>query len=512
MFLSFCCEVAIAAPPQLYRQPANESPVRADPDDLLLLAGYGFRAGDEVVYRAITNTTEPLTPPTHVPTGSTAETGVAAIVSSASVPFSLTIKLPQSLRPNQSYGLWVHTARGEWSAPVTINDARPLWISPAFIYATRPVASLPRELKIVGRNLQPSAGVSARIKLIGPQVFDGIATVDARSSSTMDHYVARLQLPRRLIPGRYRVQVNRDGVSWIEVLGQALEVRPDEVPAAEYAVGDPQFGGCRPDDAGDDTGCILRAVAAAKLAGGGIVYFAPGTWDLVTTAQPGVDAREGIVVPDGVRLRGAGSGLTRIDRHPQWSEHGPAAAFTLMGHTVVAGFRFRDLQVYQPRDSAGPFLRLGEEFQRVAAAADSSTVAVVDEVTITGNVFDKTFVAVADGGLPINRLFITYNAFGAFHAALDLPGNRFNMVYPFRVDDTIIDHNIFNPGSELDLAGKTGTIATEIGAGHRLDFSGNSADGSSRIRRRAPATRSATAKHFRMTTMPIPLHSRAWPR
>jgi len=479
VFLSFCCEVAIAAPPQLYRQPANESPVRADPDDLLLLAGYGFRAGDEVVYRAITNTTEPLTPPTHVPTGSTAETGVAAIVSSASVPFSLTIKLPQSLRPNQSYGLWVHTARGEWSAPVTINDARPLWISPAFIYATRPVASLPRELKIVGRNLQPSAGVSARIKLIGPQVFDGIATVDARSSSTMDHYVARFQLPRRLIPGRYRVQFNRDGVSWIEVLGQALEVRPDEVPAAEYAVGDPQFGGCRPDDAGDDTGCILRAIAAAKLAGGGIVYFAPGTWDLVTTAQPGVDAREGIVVPDGVRLRGAGSGLTRIDRHPQWSEHGPAAAFTLMGHTVVAGFRFRDLQVYQPRDSAGPFLRLGEEFQRVAAAADSSTVAVVDEVTITGNVFDKTFVAVADGGLPINRLFITYNAFGAFHAALDLPGNRFNMVYPFRVDDTIIDHNIFNPGSELDLAGKTGTIATEIGAGHRLDFSGNSADGSS---------------------------------
>jgi hypothetical protein len=478
-FLIFCCEFAVAAPPQLYHQPANESPVRADPDDLLLLAGYGFRADDEVVYRAVTNTTEPLAPPAHVPTRSTAETGVAAIVSSASVPYSLTIKLPQSLRPNQSYDLWVHTARGEWSAPVAINDARPLWISPAFIYATRSVASLPRELKIVGRNLQPSSGVSAQIKLVGPQVFDGIASVDARSSPTIDHYVARLPLPRRLTPGRYRVQFSRDGVSWTEVAGQSLEVRADEAPAAEYAVGDPQFGGCRPNDGGDDTACILRAIGAAKLAGGGTVYLGPGTWDLTTTAQPGVDAREGIVVPDGVSLRGAGSSLTTIDRHPQWSEHGPAAAFTLVGHTVVSGLRLRDLQVYQPRDSAGPFFRLGEEFQRVAAAAKSTTVALVDEVTITGNVFDKTFAAVADGGLPINRLFITYNTFGSFHVDVDLPGNRFNMAYPFRVDDTVIDHNVFNPGSELDLVGKTGTTASEIGAGHRLDFSGNIADGSS---------------------------------
>jgi hypothetical protein len=100
-------------------------------------------------------------------------------------------------------------------------------------------------------------------------------------------------------------------------------------------------------------------------------------------------------------------------------------------------------------------------------------------VVITRNVFDKTYVAIADGGLPINRLFITYNTFGAFHVALELPGNRFNMTYPFRVDDTVIDHNVFNPGSELDSVGKTGTVATEIGAGRRLDFSDNSADGSS---------------------------------
>ncbi len=36
----------MAAAPQLYHQAAYESPVRGDPDDLLLLAGYGFEADD----------------------------------------------------------------------------------------------------------------------------------------------------------------------------------------------------------------------------------------------------------------------------------------------------------------------------------------------------------------------------------------------------------------------------------------------------------------------------------
>jgi hypothetical protein len=53
------------------------------------------------------------------------------------------------------------------------------------------------------------------------------------------------------------------------------------------------------------------------------------------------------------------------------------------------------------------------------------------------------------------------------------------MIYKYRLDDTVIDYNIFKPGSKLDLTRKTGTIASELGAGHRLDFSGNAADGAS---------------------------------
>jgi hypothetical protein len=471
---------AMAAAPQVYRQAAYESPVRGEPDDLLLLAGYGFAADDTVVYRAVPDTTEFLAAPNHVPVRSNAESGVAPVVSAADVPYSLTIKLPQTMRADQSYALWARTARGEWSEAVRINDARPLWMSPAYVYASASPALLPRELKIVGRNLQPSAGQSTRIRIIGPQRFTGTALSDAQSSDLVNEYVARVRLPERLAPGRYRVWVNRDGVSWVEINDQSLEVLADPTATADFPVSDAQFGGCRPDDGADDTACIVRAIAAAARAGGGTVYFGPGTWDLIDSSQPGLIAHEGVVVPAGVRLRGAGSALTRLHRHADWNARAATAAFTLAGHTLVTGFTFRDLQVYQPRDQAGPYLQLGEDWQRAASAPGASIdPALVSDVVISRNVFDKPMVAIGSGGLPIDRLLITHNTFGAYHSALELGGDQFNMNHKYRLDDSIIDYNAFNPGSELDLIQKTGTIASEIGAGHRVDFSGNTADGAS---------------------------------
>src|SRR5271155_4030302 len=88
---------AMAAPPVLYRQPAYESPQRADPDDLLLLAGYGFAADDVVIYRAVEEGTSVATVPAAVPDRPTAEAGYAATVSTADVPYSLTIKMPASV-------------------------------------------------------------------------------------------------------------------------------------------------------------------------------------------------------------------------------------------------------------------------------------------------------------------------------------------------------------------------------------------------------------------------------
>src|SRR5258708_2581040 len=200
----------MAAAPEVYRQAAYESPVRGDPDDLLLLAGYGFAADDAVVYRAIPDTNIPLPAPDHVPTHSSAEFGLAPVVSAADVPYSLTVKFPQILIANQSYALWIRTARGEWSKAVKINDIRAFWMSPSFMYVSGTPASLPRELKIVGRNLQPVTGRSTQIRLIGPQRFNGTATAEAQASDTLNQDVARLPWPARLAAGSDEGQVSRD--------------------------------------------------------------------------------------------------------------------------------------------------------------------------------------------------------------------------------------------------------------------------------------------------------------
>jgi hypothetical protein len=469
---------AVAAPPQLYRQPAYESPVSGDPDDLLLLAGYGLAADDVVVYRAISVGTD-LGAPDIVPTESTAELGTASVVSTASAPYSLTIKLPLAMRAGRAYALWVRNANGEWSKSIAINDARPQWISPAYVYESSMPGFLPRELKIVGRNLNPGGGHVTRVQFIGPQRFVVTAATDDTGSAALGRYVARVKLPARLTPGRYRVMLNRDGMDWVELRGQLLDVRVEPPAPIEFSVADARFGGCRPNDGLDDTACILRAIAAAAHSGGGTVGFGAGIWDLIDSTQPGVSGHEGILVPATVQLRGAGRSVTRVERHAEWNAHSPTSAFTLSGRNGVTGFTFGDLQVYRPTDRAGAFIQLGEDWQN-APTNQGDADRVVSDVTISQNAFDKPNIAIGSGGLPIERLLLTYNIFGAYHAALELTGDKYNVAHKFRIDDSVIGHNVFKPGSELDLAGKTGSIASELGAAYRLDFSANTADGASR--------------------------------
>ncbi|MGH9561829.1 MAG: hypothetical protein ACRD3S_10270, partial [Terracidiphilus sp.] len=106
----------LAAPPSLYSNPDYESPVHADPDDLLLIPGYGFAADDIVVYRAIDDSTATPSVPRVVPSGQSATEGTAAVVSTANIPYSLTVKMPAQLRGDQTYALWVRNRENEWSA------------------------------------------------------------------------------------------------------------------------------------------------------------------------------------------------------------------------------------------------------------------------------------------------------------------------------------------------------------------------------------------------------------
>src|SRR5581483_49923 len=97
---------------------------------------------------------------------------------------------------------------------------------------------------------------------------------------------------------------------------------------------------------------------------------------------------------------------------------------------------------------------------------------------------DNTFMHVGraitdDPGRPVARLFIVGNEFGAYADAIGLPGNSANVTEPFRIDDSIVRGNRFVPGSYIDLAARQGSMASGLGAAHRVDFSANVADGAS---------------------------------
>src|ERR1700742_486504 len=462
---------AWAAAPILYHQAHHETPVAGEPDDLLLIPGYGFHADDRVVYEAVKGVEGP-THPRDPPQQTTATRGVADVASSAGIPYSLTIRLPKVMRADQAYRLWVVTAANEWSGWVQINEPRPLWFSPAFMYSSVSFASLPRNIKVIGRNLETTPGAVTQVRLLGPRELTLTAERAPADAAALERYVALARLPDKLEPGSYRVQVRRGESGWIEVAEQQLQIRPDPVRQSEFKVDDAEYGGCKANDDQDDVTCVQRAIAAAKAAGGGAVIFGPGTWNLsdLTLPQP-----DGILVPEGVSLRGAGKLSTTLLQNTDAKNIAAKAVFTLLGGNVVEGITFRDAHVYSNASASATVFKLGAQSGEDAHKAGYPDS--VDDVIITRNAFDRPNIAISDSGLPLSRLFITDNEFGAFRGAIELPGKRFMVNTRFDVRDSVIAGNVFRPGSYLDIKIRQGTLASEIGASTRVDFSRNTADG-----------------------------------
>lgn len=494
-----------SAAPVIYSAPAHQSPVHAEPDDLLLLPGDGFESGDRIVYQAVTDTMQVMSPPALIPQSSTSRTGLADLVSVVDAPYSLTIHLPTVIDPNQSYLLWVVNPVGEWSNGVKINDARPLWISPAEVYPRHPLGALPRTLKIVGRNLQPADGEVTRVKLIGRSVsYDLQAQVHPQSAANIDGYVAAAQLPAEMTPGSYEVRVSRDGTSWVPLFHdshnrhQALVVSPEPAVPADFPVGNYSFGQCAPGESnctvsaspcksqagtdGDQTACIAAAIEAARAAGGGTVLFGPGTWNLDVPAdwRPGhlLSAKgvspDGLIVPQGVNLRGSGAGVSRVVRGPRWDAHVPS--FALLGFNQVNGLTFSESRVFKTGMTGTGFLMLGTRWDRVNAYRPTAPFEI-SHVVISENEFDKPYLAIGSDGVSLDHVIIDHNIFGAFATAIAWEGNAANLVHPYHFSDSIIAYNTFLPGSSLDLAAGQGAIATGMSGGERIDFSDNTADG-----------------------------------
>ncbi len=500
---------SISAPaPLIFSQNTLEAPVWAEPDDLLLLAGDGFTTADRVVYAAVPDgALAPTQPPPSVPTVPTAEIGFADIASVASVPRTLAVHMPTAITAGQPYALWVISDGGHWSNGVTINDARPLWLTPDRVYETATMASLPRALKVVGKNLLPMAGATAtQVRLSGQATYILQAVPagneDPVTQPRIDRYAARVNLPASMLAGTYDVSVSRDGgAHWIGMLSQPPQsgdlpatqqftVLADAPAPLSYPVSN---YGCATDGS-DNTGCIVAAINDAAANGGGNVLFGAGTWRLLDNNVNGVgnNCRNGIIVPAGVNLVGEGTGATAILRGATWGDASASATpndmpiFSLMGHNEIHDITFSDAYVYDS-NTAYSYLRLisigTRSYDGVVDCSTGNPVAPASDIFIYNNVFDKPYIAIKEGGGPIDHLYIVNNLFGAFYTDIFFDG--------VTMTDSIIDNNHFMPSSFI-VYGHNGScdywcyqpgygvIATQIAEGLRVDFSNNFADGASR--------------------------------
>lgn len=542
------------ATPVAYTQPAYESPVRGDPDDLLLIPGHGLAAGDVVVYQSVADTTHLPVHPAGAPTASDATQGVADLVSAAGAPHSLVVHLPAAMTAEQSYVFWILAPDGTWSSPILLNDARPLWITPDSAYSSASLAGLPRVLKVIGRNLQPApaADASTQVRLVGATTgttylltAKNTNSDSVNTTAALERYVAEVNLPPTLVVDQYSVQLSRDGTSWVPLLGngraaaQTFTVNADPEVPTMFMVSDPQFadpvtGPCHPDDGIDDTACIILAIRAAAQAGGGTVVFGPGVWTLSnpgtwpsgvsysnrlgTQAGPCSAAPQtcgvsyyGVLVPLNVNLLGTGPATTTIERTTSWLIAGAGLAdFTLQGNNTVSGIGFVDDIDYTGGFAGAAEIQLGLRWY-FAHLYNKNDPVTVSNVVLTNNAFVHPYFAIANGGLPTDHVYITNNTFGgAWNTAILLQQDRndaHNLVTPvypytpYRLNDSVIAYNTFYPSSWQQTAAtytSGGTIATQIDTSLHLDFSHNVADGTVTQYLVNPATdpRGWRAAHF----------------
>lgn len=464
----------LAASPTLYSASAYEEPDRIEPGGLLMLAGEGLQRGARVVYQREDDETANGDHPATLPGKSTLSMGFAPVISDGNAPNVLTVRIPADIDTGRPYRLWVVVGKNDWSNSIEVGDARPLWFTPSYLYQSLPLPGMARSLRVVGRNLGVIPGRHSFVRLTGPRDYRlGIRDEPGRSTES---YVAEVGLPQRLVSGTYQVGFSNDGEHWRWIAGQRLTIRDDPLPPRLFSVASSNYGHCIPDH---EVGrCVLLALAAAAEHGGGSVFFPPGHWLLSPDAGPGNELIDGIVVPAGVNLQGAGAARTVIERTASWKSTARPPAFTLMSRNRVDGLSFRDLAHYTPasKDFTGPFLKLGQSVDR-AVLHDPNGLASVTDVEITHNRFENSVIGIGSGGLPIHQLLIANNDFRAYDVGLLLQANPLNFHYQFQLTDAVVRNNRFEPGAYLDLDRDTGSTASQIGASRRLDFSKNSADG-----------------------------------
>lgn len=517
---------SLAAEPTLNDLPFHGSPVRGYSDDVVFINGDGF-VGTPTVRVGL---------PGDNPATLTDEATILTVRDD-----SVSVTLPANVNgldtKDPTRAIWVRNGgESAWTGPLLLNDPRPLWISPSHVLSSGTRHNLPREVRVVGRNLHHLD----RVKYVGSSNTYELAIGVGLNCSTINLTDAQLEaeivevslpLQASMTPDTYTVHVKRVCGGWIEVADNALVVEAVPSTPTRYVI--ENYGGknqCDPDDGVDDTFCVLDAIADAKAAGGEL-YFGAGTWDLdvafdtqCPTGCTDMTEEDGILVPTDVDLVGAGPGSTtiRIGDQSNWDA---ASVFTLLGSNHVSGIHFHGvgtenaieqefaitwppttnlaMPIRHPNcidsqtNGDGEFfwdgypvrsaLRLGLRPQ------DVSTDNPVEDVSIVDNRFSSSVIGILGGGFSLSRVTIVDNDIQAFQDGIRLQGGFDTHLDAlgvlFRLDDAVIVDNVFNDSpfsgeiewestcSATQYPDDRGVIGAQIGASNRVRISQNLLDG-----------------------------------
>jgi len=181
---------------------------------------------------------------------------------------------------------WVKTPDG-FSQPYLYNVAKPLWVS-------EEKAEPGTLVYVFGFGLRPEYRRSELVLKRGTTVLFPRTIVEARALRTADKRLVYFEVPADAVPGSYEVFChNSYGGAWgWQKAGNLAVVARSGVTAQIFDV---RKQGAKGDGLVNDRKAIQAAVAAAQKAGGGIVFFPPGTYLTDST----------LVIPSGVRFRGA---------------------------------------------------------------------------------------------------------------------------------------------------------------------------------------------------------------
>lgn len=424
--------LALAAGPRLLAEFAATQ--RVDRGELLMLPGVGLRP-DSRLQVAVPGRSGFVTPQLDSPW-----------------PHGIVVEMPQVVE--SSVPLELRLAGAGQQQALRFNLPRPAWFSPVTLPAASAGSPQSRELWVTGSALD-DGDTGPELRLRGPRDL----AIREPTIRRGEYLVYRL--PQTLMPGRYTVAIAARSGRVETISSMALSIEEPRAAAATLELRDARFGACAPDDGRDDAECLRRALRFAATVQGAEIRLAPGIWRLRLDPAQG-----SLELPAGTSLRGV-AGRTTVELDWQ-AEGSPAGALRLLGSNVVSGLRFVDVAELSARSAPRAALMLGRPWQSATAGAPA-----LRDIVIVDNEFDGVYRAVADAGLPLERLHIQGNRFAAFETALQLGGDRFRTDGRFRLVDSVIADNLFEPGGLLDEASARGPVASEIGGSLRLRFSGN---------------------------------------